>query len=129
MRPRSTHYTAQVKHDGRLHDVVVHNLEVPTCDACGERVFGRSVEDQISDALRAHLGLLSPREIHDQLKTLGLSQKQLASRLGIAEATVSRWRTGTVIQSRAMDNLMRVYFAVPEVRRVLAGERPIGNVG
>jgi transcriptional regulator with XRE-family HTH domain len=50
-----------------------------------------------------------------------LSQKDLAERLGVAEATISRWETGAQIQSRALDNLLRVYFAVPEVRSVLRG--------
>jgi hypothetical protein len=38
---------------------------------------------------------------------------------GIAEATLLRWHNETQIQSRAMDNLLRVFFAFPEVRAAL----------
>ena len=41
--------------------------------------------------------------------------------MGIAEATLSRWLSETQIQSRAMDNLLRVFFAFPEVRMALSG--------
>ena len=49
-----------------------------------------------------------------------LHQTQLAERLGVAAETISRWENGALIQSRSMDNLLRVYFAIPEVRNVLA---------
>ena len=129
VRPRATNYTAQVKHDGRIHEITIENLEIPTCPSCGERVFSRSVDGQISQALRSKLTLLSPAEIRDKLRELALSQKELASRLGVAEATFSRWLTGAVIQSRALDNLMRVYFAFPEVRQALIGEQQNRQLG
>ena len=51
-----------------------------------------------------------------------MTQKKAAERLGIAEATLSRWLNETQIQSRAMDNLLRVFFAFPQVRSALSGE-------
>lgn len=129
VRPAVTSYTAQVKHDGRLHEVAIDRLEIPTCRSCGERVFSKRVDDQISQALRAQLRLLSPNQIRDRLRELGLSQKQAAARLGVAEATFSRWVTGAVIQSRAMDNLLRVYFAFPDVREALLGEKQDSQLG
>jgi hypothetical protein len=56
-------------------------------------------------------------------------EKQAAARLGIAEATLSRWMTGSIIQSRAMDNLLRVYFAFPDVRRALSGVEQDAQLG
>ncbi|MBI3468595.1 MAG: transposase [Planctomycetes bacterium] len=50
----------------------------------------------------------------------GTEGKEAARQLGIAEATLSRWLNETQIQSRAMDNLLRVFFAFPEVRRALS---------
>src|SRR5262249_5932204 len=44
-----------------------------------------------------------------------------AERLGVAPETISRWVNGALIQSRAMDNLLRLFFALPEVRDVLRG--------
>jgi transcriptional regulator with XRE-family HTH domain len=50
-----------------------------------------------------------------------MTQKEAAERLGTAEATLSRWLNETQIQSRAMDNLLRVFFAFPQVRAALNG--------
>lgn len=40
-------------------------------------------------------------------------------RLGVAAETVTRWLSGALIQSRAMDDFMRLYFGLPEVRAAL----------
>jgi DNA-binding transcriptional regulator YiaG len=114
-------YDTEFRHDGKLHHFTVPALCIPICEACGEMVFTENVDDQITDALRVHLHLLFPHEIRAGLDRLNLTQKDLAERLGIAEATLSRWLTDTQIQSRAMDNLLRLYFALPETRKLLQG--------
>jgi len=113
-------YITEFRHDGVLHQFTVSRLETPTCEACGEMVFNGKVDDQITDALRIHLGLLSSAEIRAELERLNLPQKDVAKHLGIAEATISRWVTDTQVQSRAMDNLLRAYFALDEMRSFLA---------
>ena len=118
---RTVCYDAEFRHDGRLYTFTVPKLKIPVCEACGERVFTEEVDDQITDALRSHLHLLTPDEIRAGLQRLNMTQREAAERLGIAEATLSRWLTDTQIQSRALDNLLRVFFACPEVRAVLQG--------
>jgi putative zinc finger/helix-turn-helix YgiT family protein len=118
----TTRYRAEVRHDGRLHTFTIPALEIAACRACGEKVFTEKVDAQINDALRAHLHLLTPAQIRDGIKRVGLSQKTLAARLGIAEATLSRWLNETQIQSRALDNLLRLFFEIPEVRQALGGD-------
>lgn len=122
-------YDAEVRHDGRLYALTVPNLAIPVCQACGEKAFTEKVDDQINNALRAHLHLLTPAEIRAALQRIGLTQKVIADRLGIAEATLSRWLTETQIQSRAMDNLLRVYFAFPDVRSALLGQEQDPRLG
>lgn len=112
-------YAIEVKHDGRVHDVHIPQLRLPVCQACGEKTFNTEADDQINAALRRDLKLLSPDQIRYAVRDLGLSQKQFAAVLGVAEATVSRWCTGTVIQSKAMDNLMRAFFSNPATRETL----------
>ncbi|MEQ8786448.1 MAG: helix-turn-helix domain-containing protein [Pirellulaceae bacterium] len=124
----TTPYKAEVRHDGRLHLFTIPALEIAACRACGEKVFTEKVDTQINEALRAHLHLLTPVQIRDGIKRVGLSQKTLAARLGIAEATLSRWVNETQIQSRAMDNLLRLFFEIPQVRQALGGDSQTNSV-
>jgi DNA-binding transcriptional regulator YiaG len=94
-------------------------LEIPVCQACGAKVFTEQVDEQVNAALRLQLHLLTPEQIRQAVDRLEMTQKEVADRLGIAEATLSRWLNETQIQSRAMDNLMRVFFAFPSVRKAL----------
>ena len=118
--PTRIDYPAKVNYDGRLVSFVAKGIEIPICQNCGDKRFTLEVDDQINAALCAHLGLLTPEQIRAEIGRLGLSQKQVAERLGIAEATLSRWVNKLVIQSRAMDNYLRVFFQFPEVRSALA---------
>jgi putative zinc finger/helix-turn-helix YgiT family protein len=119
--PQTVPYTIDVKHDGLIHTIHLPGLTVPKCRSCGHLLFDDQADEQISAALRQHLRLLSPEQIRGNRKALALSQRELAERLGIAEETISRWETGALIQSRAMDNLLRIYFANADVRAALVG--------
>jgi DNA-binding transcriptional regulator YiaG len=115
-------YDAEVRHDGRVYAFTVPGLVLPVCQACGNKVFTEKVDDQINTALRRNLHLLTPEEMRRALERVNMTQKEAAERLGIAEATLSRWLNEAQIQSRAMDNLLRVFFAFPQVRFALSGE-------
>ena len=122
-------YAAEVRHDGRRYEFVVPNLEIAVCGSCSEKVFTEDVDRQISDSLRSHLRLMTPQQIRDAINRLGTSQKELARQLSIAEATLSRWLNETQIQSRAMDKVLRTYFAFPDVRAALSDESGLGELG
>lgn len=110
VQPQSTRYETTIKHDGRTYTIVVPGLLLPTCGNCGERVFTSAADDQVVAALRSHLKLLTPDEIRGRRTQLELNQGALAEQLGVAKETISRWETGSMLQSRAMDNLLRLYF-------------------
>jgi DNA-binding transcriptional regulator YiaG len=83
-------------------------------------VFTEQVDSQLCEALQRHLHLLTPAEIREGINKLGLSHKEVAERLGIAEDLLWRWAHGFSVQPRAMDNLLRLFLQVPEVRTVLS---------
>ena len=122
-------YTTEIKYDGRLYTVEIPELCVPRCGACGELVFDTRADEQIARALRNHLGLLSADQIRTNREQLGLNQRQLAERLGVAVETVSRWKAGALTQSRAMDRCLRVYFGVPAVRVALESNDAFPSLG
>jgi putative zinc finger/helix-turn-helix YgiT family protein len=114
--PLETDYTTTVKHDGRPYMIRIPALPIPTCRRCGTRTFTSEEDDRIVAALRVQLGLLTPREIQDHRSQLALSQHELAEQLGVAPEMISRWEAGALIQSQAMDNLLRLFFESEEVR-------------
>jgi DNA-binding transcriptional regulator YiaG len=125
----NTSYAAEVRHDDRLHAFTVSDLELPICRACGEKVFTEEACLQVSAALRSHLNLLTPEQIRTAIDRVGMSQPEVAERLGIAEETLARWLDEMQIQSRAMDNLLRTFFAFPTVRIALSGPTQDSQLG
>jgi putative zinc finger/helix-turn-helix YgiT family protein len=119
--PTVVEYTTKVKQDGVIHELHFPAIEIPRCQTCGELFVTSAVDEQINEALRARLRLLSPAQMRRSIEKLGLKQQELAERLGVAPETISRWLNGALIQSRAMDNLLRLFFALPDVRDVLPG--------
>lgn len=112
-------YTADLEHDGRKYRVTLNDLPVVRCDNCGTIMLDDAADRRLSEALRSEAGLLHPTAIRAKRDALGLTQKALASYLGIGEATLSRWETGAQIQQRAMDKFLRVFFELAEARRYL----------
>ena len=129
MRPATVQHTSQIKHDGRLYTVELPRLRVPQCGACGELVFDNDADEQIAQALREQLGLLSGDQIRKNREALGLSQRVLAEHLGVAVETISRWENGALTQTKAMDRYLRVYFGVPAARAALVEQSGASDLG
>ena len=115
-------YRSQVRHENRLHDVHLGRLNVPRCEACSEVYFDNWADDQIRLALRKQLHLLDPEQLRTNREALGLSRPEFAARLGVDEDALQRWEEEAVVPPRAVDNLMRLYFALPPVRSALDAE-------
>ena len=93
------------------------------CEACGERILSRELEAGIEKERYRLQGLLSPAEIRAARERLGLSQTQMARLLGVGDKTYTRWESGRSIQTKSMDNLIRLSDSHPEVLRQLESER------
>ncbi len=106
-------YSTRFDYDGRKHVVTIPDLILPQCTQCGRISIDRVGNLLIDAAFRKQVGLLAPEEIRSQREALGLTQEQLADKLRIAAATLSRWETGAQMQQRSLDLLMRLYFKNP----------------
>jgi hypothetical protein len=108
--PCKTDYTTTQLHDGQSYEIHISDLEIPTCRNCGDRLFTSRVDNRIVAAMRAHVGLLTPQEMESKRCELALSEQEVADELGVTEETYRNWEGGWVIQSRAMDVLLRSTF-------------------
>ena len=117
-------YSTNVEHDGRSYAITLADVSGTQCDNCGALILDDSVADRIDDQLREQAGLLRPTEIRSHRLALGLTQKDLAQKLLIGEATLSRWETGAQIQQRSLDLLLRLCFELVDVRRYLGVSLP-----
>ena len=124
-----TDYTTDVVHDGRTYSVTVPQLKVLRCTCCEDTVLGEEAEDKLSEALREQAGLLQPHQIRTNRERLGLTQEDLGKELGIANTTLSRWETGSQIQQRSLDKLMRLFFGMPLTRVALADQELMKSLG
>ena len=113
-------YSAEIHYEGRDYMVHVPDLETPRCESCGELLLDDAANRRISAAFRQQAGLLAPSEIRTKRESLELTQSQVADLLGTYEETLARWESGGQIQPRAVDRLLRLFFASPAVRASLA---------
>ena len=85
------------------------------CGSCDEEELPPELVARI-EAERYRLeGLLSPLEVQDVRKRVGLSQREMAKLLGVGEKTYTRWELGLSAQTKSMDNLIRLADQNPEV--------------
>jgi YgiT-type zinc finger domain-containing protein len=122
-------YSAEMKHDGKVHHFVVDDLPIDQCENCHEQWFTSETDEAIQAGLRTHLCLLGPADIRQRLTELQMSQSAFANRIGVAPETVSRWLNGHAVQNRAMDNLIRLFLGIESVRSVLTEHGPVEGLG
>ncbi len=124
-------YTTELDHDGRKYKVVVEDFHVLQCRRCGAIILEDSANERLDDALCAAAGILKPAEIRQNREALGLTRQKLADLLRISMFTLTRWETGSQIQQRAMDTLLRLFFQSGEARRILGAPEEIapGELG
>lgn len=89
------------------------------CAACGEEYFAAGQLDDIqragNAAAREELGRLSGDDIAVIRRGLGLTQEQLAVRLGVSPGLVTRWERATVLPNAMADRYLRDLSAHPEL--------------
>ena len=73
-----------------------------------------------AEVYRDQNGFLQPDEISGLRRRWGITQVQLEDALGVGRKTVARWEAGRVLQSRALDNLLRAIDRFPAVLGFLA---------
>lgn len=107
----------------RGESVLVEGVDHGCCNVCGEVYLTLAATEHLQQEavglLREAHGLLSPQEIRDIRRSLGLSQAAFEAVLGVGAKTVVRWENGAVFQSATADRLMRLIRHRPELAATL----------
>jgi len=85
------------------------------CSTCGEAILSPEIEDAIDREHYRRKGLLTPDDIKAIRERTGLSQKEMAERLGVGEKTYTRWENGYSMHNKSNDNMIRLFDRSPEV--------------
>lgn len=114
----------------RVRDFPIHGTtvlvreELFRCRECGEEEYSLeqavAAERRAGEIYREQNGFLQPDEIVALRRRWGITQAQLENALGVGRKTVARWEAGRVLQSRALDNLLRAIDRHPPVLVFLA---------
>jgi putative zinc finger/helix-turn-helix YgiT family protein len=98
--------------------------ELFRCGVCGEEEYSyaqaTAAARRAGEIFREQNGFLHPDEIVALRRRWGVTQAQLETALGLGRKTVARWEAGRVLQTRAIDNLLRAIDRFPAVLLFLA---------
>ncbi|MCP4697948.1 MAG: type II toxin-antitoxin system MqsA family antitoxin [Gammaproteobacteria bacterium] len=96
----------------------VEAIEYSECPNCREEIITadqiKRNEARIRDAKRKLNGLLIGAEIAEIRRLLGISQSEAAAIFGGGPNAFSKYERGEVVQSLAMDRLLRLAASIPE---------------
>jgi putative zinc finger/helix-turn-helix YgiT family protein len=93
--------------DGAKEVLLIAEVPVWSCAACGEEYTGEGAEEAQHEAVCNYLGRLTPADIKALRQRHDLSQAELAQKTGIGIASIKRWEGGTVIQNASLDAQLR----------------------
>ena len=84
------------------------SLPVHVCADCRGEFLSDIAEALRHNAVCNHLNLLTPTEIKEIRDRLTLSQAGLAELSGVGVASIGRWESGKILQTRGNDKLLRL---------------------
>jgi putative zinc finger/helix-turn-helix YgiT family protein len=91
----------------------IENAQWDECGICGEMLLSKELDEALERWQYTREGLLTPKEIRQIRESRGLTQKQISMILGVGEKSYTRWENGLSMQTKAMDNLIRIFDISP----------------
>ena len=93
-------------------------LPVRVCRLCGFEFLDHEGETLRHEAVCAHLGVLTPKEIRGIRRMHGMSRAEFSRVTGLGEATLNRWENAILIQNAANDRYLRLLALHENVRKL-----------
>lgn len=104
------------------------HVPVEVCGECGAASLGHEAETLLHEAVCAHHGVLTPREVRSIRKRHAPSRAAFCEFSGLGEATLHRWENGILIQNPANDRYLRLLDSTDNIlllrQLANASERP-----
>ena len=97
---------------------LIVTLPVRVCSACGFEFLDHEAETLKHEAVCAHLGVLTPREIRGIRQLHAMSRAAFSKLTRLGEATLNRWENGILVQNQANDRYLRLLATPDNVRRL-----------
>jgi len=108
----------KINYKGKSHYL---ESEILKCDKCKKEIdlnAGERLKEKIRFE-RTVDGFLTDEDIRRIRKKFGLTQKEMAGKLGVGAKNFARYENLSIRQNRAMDNLLRILDVYPEALKVL----------
>ena len=107
----------------REFHIDIKNAEWDECEICGEQLLSKELDEALGRWQYTREGLLTPEEIKRVRLRHKLSQKRISEILGVGEKSYTRWENGLSMQTKAMDNLIRIFDMSPKLFAKVESER------
>jgi len=100
------------------NSLTIHDFKSVICHTCGESISDKESYEKsvplLRDFHRKVDGFLSSEEIKSIRKSFNMTQDDFSELLGGGEKAFARYETSKVMQSKPMDNLLRILREYPE---------------
>ena len=119
-KPTRTQWCEHTFTYGLGDDAADLTVEIPvrTCASCGFEFLEHEAETLKHEAVCAHLGVLSPKEIRGIRAMHRMSRAEFSRVTGLGEATLNRWENAILIQNTANDRYLRLVASPENMRRL-----------
>lgn len=92
---------------GREITVRTEFFKCPECGLEAQNIPQKArIQELVADKYREEEGLLTSKQIRECRSKFGLTQAELAEKVGVGIASIKRWENG-VVQNKSMDQLLR----------------------
>ncbi|MEW5945036.1 MAG: type II TA system antitoxin MqsA family protein [bacterium] len=109
--------------DAREFHINIRNADWDECEVCGEQILSEELDGALGKWQYTREGLLTPEAIRNIRLRHKLTQKQISEILGVGEKSYTRWENGLSMQTKAMDNLIRIFDMSPKLFAKVESER------
>ena len=114
--------------DYKGETLTIKDYVIYECSVCEESIVDRKTLDDTESPLiefrRKVDNLLTPNEIREIRTLFGYTQEKFGTILGGGKKAFARYENGTITQSRAMDNQLKMLKSNPEILTAIVEKLP-----